>query len=432
MSKIQAAALRKICAGKRTKLAFDGPSTIQAWFSPNTASKLGKTASTAVPADLAEVYAAIDAAKQSVLFLAFMPGKAESANSMHFLKKLAQASVAKPALFVRGAVSDPDLTKEFDRTILASQANEDAMISSPQGMFKNFQSFRKEIYKFGHAIIHDKVIVIDPLSASDSVVVTGSHNLGFRASSNNDENMLIIRGNAALAQAYAMHVMDVFEHYRSRWISANNKSNDYDPAKDPNWQLRYFDEAKPSFAEREFWLSGGAPLAPLKPNPKLAAALAKSQADLKAKQDGAAARKAAKAGGATGTTAGKKVTAKKVTAKKVAAKKVTAKKAAGAKAPAKNAATKKTPAKKAAAKKAPAKKAASKKAAAKKTVTRKAPAKKAAAKKSPAKKAPVRKAATKKAPAKRAAAKKAPARKAAAKKVVSKRAPAKKLARKKS
>ena len=40
------------------------------------------------------------------------------------------------------------------------------------------------------AIIHDKVIVIDPLS-DNCVVVLGSHNLGFKASYANDENMLI-------------------------------------------------------------------------------------------------------------------------------------------------------------------------------------------------------------------------------------------------
>ena len=252
MKKIQAPELRGQCTIKRKTLAFDGESTIQVWFSPNTAKPLGKSPTTQVPVDLSEVYAAIAAAKQSVLFLAFMPGKAGSENSMHFLKKLAETAVAKPALFIRGAVSDPDLTKEFDRTILESKANEDAMISSPQGIFKNFEKFRKEIYKYGHAIIHDKVIVIDPLSDRDCVVITGSHNLGFRASSNNDENMLIIRGNQAIAQAYAMHVMDVFEHYRSRWISANNNQAAYDPDTDPNWQDRYFDDMRPAFAERMF------------------------------------------------------------------------------------------------------------------------------------------------------------------------------------
>lgn len=317
MKKIQGANLRETCAKKRKTLAFDDGSTIRVWFSPNTETKLGKKPAEAVPVDMEEVYQAIEDAKQAVLFLAFMPGKAGSKNSLHFLKKLAETVVAKPALFVRGAVSDPDLTKEFERTILASKTNEDTMISSPQGVFRNFQKFRKEIYKYGHAIIHDKVIVIDPLSKKDCVVITGSHNLGYRASSNNDENMLIIRGNPAIARAYAVHVMDVFEHYRSRWISANNNQKAYDPGKDPNWQDRYFDDTKPAFAERLFWISGGKPLPQLKENPEQAKALAKALKELKSKEAAAAARKTAKAA--------KRTTGQASAAKKSAAKKTTGK-----------------------------------------------------------------------------------------------------------
>ncbi|PXW57107.1 phospholipase D-like domain-containing protein [Chelatococcus asaccharovorans] len=53
----------------------------------------------------------------------------------------------------------------------------------------------------GHvgAIIHDKVMVIDPLS-DDCTVVFGSHNLGFKASYANDENMVVVSGDRALAE----------------------------------------------------------------------------------------------------------------------------------------------------------------------------------------------------------------------------------------
>ena len=51
----------------------------------------------------------------------------------------------------------------------------------------------------------------------DCVVITGSHNQGFRVSSYaNDENFIIVRGHQPLAQAYATHVMDVYDHYRWR------------------------------------------------------------------------------------------------------------------------------------------------------------------------------------------------------------------------
>lgn len=59
-----------------------------------------------------------------------------------------------------------------------------------------------------HAIIHDKLVVIDPFSP-ECAVTTGSRNLGYRASYNNDRNLLIIRGNRALAEAYAAHVINI-------------------------------------------------------------------------------------------------------------------------------------------------------------------------------------------------------------------------------
>lgn len=72
------------------------------------------------------------------------------------------------------------------------------------------------------AIIHDKILVIDPLS-DDCTVVLGSHNLGFKASYSNDENMVIVSGDRDLAAAYAVHVLDVYDHYRFRAIEAERR-----------------------------------------------------------------------------------------------------------------------------------------------------------------------------------------------------------------
>ena len=78
-------------------------------------------------------------------------------------------------------------------------------------------NWEQEMLKYGQAIIHDKIVVIDPLS-DDCVVITGSHNLGFKASYANDENLLIIKGNKALAMAYMVHILDVQDHYKFRAI----------------------------------------------------------------------------------------------------------------------------------------------------------------------------------------------------------------------
>jgi phosphatidylserine/phosphatidylglycerophosphate/cardiolipin synthase-like enzyme len=77
--------------------------------------------------------------------------------------------------------------------------------------------FEKELLKVGNAIIHDKIVVVDPLSDAGFVVL-GSHNLGFKASYENDENLLIIEKNRKLLEAYATHLMDLYDHYRFRAV----------------------------------------------------------------------------------------------------------------------------------------------------------------------------------------------------------------------
>ena len=54
------------------------------------------------------------------------------------------------------------------------------------------------------------------LTAGHCAVITGSHNLGYKASYCNDENFLIMDGNRDLAISYAVHVLDLYEHYLMR------------------------------------------------------------------------------------------------------------------------------------------------------------------------------------------------------------------------
>lgn len=52
-----------------------------------------------------------------------------------------------------------------------------------------------------HAIAHNKLMLIDPLGPH-SAVITGSYNFTYSAQARNAENLLILRGNPALARAY--------------------------------------------------------------------------------------------------------------------------------------------------------------------------------------------------------------------------------------
>jgi phosphatidylserine/phosphatidylglycerophosphate/cardiolipin synthase-like enzyme len=218
-----------------TKTTLNG-SGVEIWFSPNTdATKKGKDA----PPDLAELFDLISKAQQAIFFLAFMPSRA-GADSI--ISASIDAGKADEKLYVVGAISDvtampgyvaPDKkgntqkardgVKPYTFDSGGTHIVRATAIDSPIGDFED------ELLKVGNAIVHDKILVIDPLS-DNCVVATGSHNLGFKASYENDENLVIFRGNQALAQAYAIHVLDVYDHYRFR-----------------AWQAKEQDEGKPFF-----------------------------------------------------------------------------------------------------------------------------------------------------------------------------------------
>ena len=68
--------------------------------------------------------------------------------------------------------------------------------------------------------MHSKVLVVDPFSTKP-IVVTGSHNFSNPATAKNDENFIVIRGDRALAEAYAVNVFSAWRHYRARIASGN-------------------------------------------------------------------------------------------------------------------------------------------------------------------------------------------------------------------
>ncbi len=66
--------------------------------------------------------------------------------------------------------------------------------------------------------IHTKFLLKDPLS-NDPIVVTGSANFSQASTNENDENMLIIRGNTRVADIYFTEFFRLFNHYYFRWIA---------------------------------------------------------------------------------------------------------------------------------------------------------------------------------------------------------------------
>jgi phosphatidylserine/phosphatidylglycerophosphate/cardiolipin synthase-like enzyme len=249
------------------------PSTLTSWFSPCTPKprSKSKTKAEVEPVDMKDLETRILNAQHAVLFLAFIPG------SPSVVDFAARAQKKNKDLFVRGCVTSPDAAGLFYYDLKGitpskpvkpakgepkapkAPVKEDPRVISAQALTAADAptGWVAELVKAGFAITHDKIVVIDPF-ADNCTVITGSHNLGYQASYNNDENMVMIQGNKQLALAYATHVLDVYDHFSWRWTL----KNDAKPSKDaylkttPDaWLAKYFDaQGNIQNAQLKFWM----------------------------------------------------------------------------------------------------------------------------------------------------------------------------------
>lgn len=219
------------------EVVLDNGATVQLWFSPNMQRR---TKGTKTPPDLQEVYRRMRLARDAILFLAFYPAQ-RGADSI--IGEAIRLGRNDGRLIVSGAVSSAQAMPNYvprDRGD-PDDPDDDAAAQSPTTFFEDNVAIvrasriddRALLADFGAeklvargnvgAIIHDKLVVIDPLSP-DCTVVLGSHNQGFKASYCNDENLVIVNGDRALAEAYAVHILDVVDHYRFRAIQAERQA----------------------------------------------------------------------------------------------------------------------------------------------------------------------------------------------------------------
>jgi phosphatidylserine/phosphatidylglycerophosphate/cardiolipin synthase-like enzyme len=225
-------------AASRVNLA--NGAVVDVWFSPNTPARRTPTSPTrkaVTPPDLAEVYHRMRKAEEAVLFLAFYPG--QRGNDC-IIGEVVEIGRHDRSLLVVGAVSSPQAMPNY----VPKKKDEDGEVVDEGESPATYDDGNVSIVRASRiddrgvlgdlgaepltarsgigAIIHDKLVVIDPRLPTCTVIL-GSHNLGFRASYSNDENMLIITGDQELAAAYAVHILDVYDHYRFRAIEAELK-----------------------------------------------------------------------------------------------------------------------------------------------------------------------------------------------------------------
>jgi phosphatidylserine/phosphatidylglycerophosphate/cardiolipin synthase-like enzyme len=162
---------------------------------------------------------------------------------------------------LRYAVFDKNPGKEFEDEVFRIKNT----VMAPgailkKGDLENFQAekltgFNKNLY------IHDKFILIDPLG-DDPIVVTGTANFSKPSQYQNDENMLVIRGNARVADIYFGEFMRIFDHLYSRYIVKKMREagkNDPDAGfLKEDWQLwvpAHFKDG-PKKLRRQFFMEG--------------------------------------------------------------------------------------------------------------------------------------------------------------------------------
>jgi phosphatidylserine/phosphatidylglycerophosphate/cardiolipin synthase-like enzyme len=222
-----------------------GSCSLRLWFTPTTGL-----------VDLNEGIELISQAKQAILFLMFNPGP--RGTMLNSIIERARAKAKGQRLYVRGVVNqDPSTDK--NPVELFEQANKektDYDVLLPAAIDEATEFFVREMKKLpdARAMVHSKVVLIDPFS-DNPVLLTGSHNLGPKASGKNDENMLIIRNAPGLAAAYAVNIMAIYNQYRWRFRRHTQKaSKRWKGLQDTDtWQHGYLKPKSEALREIDFW-----------------------------------------------------------------------------------------------------------------------------------------------------------------------------------
>ncbi|HXY85013.1 MAG TPA: phospholipase D-like domain-containing protein [Gaiellaceae bacterium] len=171
--------------------------------------------------DLEDARARINDAREGIVFLMFNPGPTGTLLN-DIVERTATASPTyDPDLYIHGVLNqDPSTEKHpiiglFHR---GTYTEADIEVVLPAAIDTDFGFWIKELEKLprSHAMVHSKCIVLDPFGGRP-VVMTGSHNMGPKASAQNDENLVIVEGMPKLAAAYAVNIMGVYNQYRWRY-----------------------------------------------------------------------------------------------------------------------------------------------------------------------------------------------------------------------
>lgn len=138
-------------------------------------------------------------------------------------KKILQDNTAKDQitfmLLEKKDAPKPGTTKEFTKLAATNNVYQawGSYIKDP--LYQWAKEVNNQIIKLNHHVmyIHSKFLLVDPLG-DDPIVITGSANFSKASTVNNDENMLIIRGDKRVADIYFTEFNRLFNHYYFRSV----------------------------------------------------------------------------------------------------------------------------------------------------------------------------------------------------------------------
>jgi phosphatidylserine/phosphatidylglycerophosphate/cardiolipin synthase-like enzyme len=227
-------------------LPRDPTKKIRLWFTPT----IGQV-------DLDQARKLILGAKQAILFLMFNPGPRETLLNAIIAQARKQPSGKR--LYIHGAINqDPSTTNNPVQLFQgANSVKADYDVTLPAAIDTATHWFFKEMKQLPQtfAMVHSKVVLIDPFGDAP-ILLTGSHNLGPKASGTNDENLLIIRNAPGLAASYATNIMAIYNQYRWRFRrTLQPKAKQWQGLKDSDsWQNGYLKPGSRARREIDFWV----------------------------------------------------------------------------------------------------------------------------------------------------------------------------------
>jgi phosphatidylserine/phosphatidylglycerophosphate/cardiolipin synthase-like enzyme len=192
--------------------------------------------------DSLDWYATIARAAQRGLFMTFAFGMHESFKDIY----RTDDAVLRMALLEK-AGNNPNTLEQDKKDIQAIRNRPNVVLALGNRIATNaFDRWLAELDRVSPSVhvywIHTKYMIVDPLG-DDPIVVSGSANFSKASTTDNDENMLVIRGDKRIADIFFGEYLRLYTHYAFResvaWYMERKEKGLIKPGEE--WRPQYLD-----------------------------------------------------------------------------------------------------------------------------------------------------------------------------------------------